>query len=83
VILKVNVSDANDNAKFLAAFPRPLGYPHMYIADNTGKLLKSKDTGEFFHQGKYARDRFLAFCEKWQMPPASPPADNSTADSTP
>ncbi|NNF96568.1 MAG: thioredoxin family protein, partial [Halobacteria archaeon] len=30
VILKVNVSEANDNAAFMAGFPKPLGYPHIY-----------------------------------------------------
>ncbi|VAW57507.1 hypothetical protein MNBD_GAMMA07-1362, partial [hydrothermal vent metagenome] len=30
VMLKVNVSSENNNAKFLKTFPRPNGYPHMY-----------------------------------------------------
>ena len=66
VILKINVSDANDNAKFLAAFPKPLGYPHMYIADNNGSILLSKDTAEFLSQGQYSRQRFTEFLEQWK-----------------
>jgi len=71
VMLKVNVSDANDNHEFLAAFPRPLGYPHMYIADNNGRLLKSQDTGEFLQNGRYSRQRFMAFFDAWQTGPDS------------
>lgn len=65
VILKVNVSDANDNAAFLAAFPRPLGYPHMYVADKNGSILLSKDTADFLSQGQYSRQRFHEFFEQW------------------
>jgi len=70
VILKINVSDTNDNAKFLAAFPKPLGYPHMYIADNNGSILFSKDTAEFLSQGQYSRQHFSEFIEQWKLPHA-------------
>ena len=75
VILKINVSDANDNAKFLASFPRPLGYPHMYIAEPDGKLVKSKDTAEFLENGRYSRQRFMAFFKKWTLKPEQFTAD--------
>lgn len=68
VMLKVNVSEDNDNAEFLKVFPAPPGYPHMYVADQDGKLLLSKDTGEFFDNGRYSRERFLAFFRQWQSP---------------
>lgn len=66
VMLKINVSETNDNAEFLKAFPKPLGYPHMYITDNSGKILWSQDTAEFLEQGKYSRQRMLAFIAKWK-----------------
>jgi len=65
VILKVNVSDANDNNQFLAAFPKPLGYPHMYIAEKNGNILLSKDTADFLLDGKYSRQQFLVFFSQW------------------
>lgn len=65
VMLKVNVSDSNDNNQFLAAFPRPLGYPHMYIAEKNGNILLSKDTADFLSNGKYSRQRFLDFFSQW------------------
>lgn len=67
VMLKVNVSDANGNEKFLASFPKPQGYPHMYVADKNGSLVQSKDTAEFLVNGKYSRAKFIEFFEKWQL----------------
>ena len=66
VMLKINVSEANDNAEFLKAFPRPLGYPHMYITDYNGKILWSQDTAEFLQNGKYSRGQLLTFIQKWK-----------------
>ena len=42
VFLKVNVSEENSNDEFLKVFPRPLGYPHMYVTEKDGNLLLSK-----------------------------------------
>ncbi len=69
VMLKVNVSDENDNREFLNAFPKPLGYPHMYIAENDGNILLSKDTAEFLNNGSYSRERFLEFFDQWALKP--------------
>lgn len=67
VMLKVNVSDANDNHSFLQAFPKPLGYPHMYVTENNGNILWSKDTAEFLVNGKYSRQRFTEFFDRWAL----------------
>jgi len=67
VMLKVNVSDENDNAEFLKAFPRPSGYPHMYVAEPNGNLIYSKDTAEFVVNGQYSRESFLSFFDRWQL----------------
>ncbi len=66
VMLKVNVSDENDNSEFLKAFPKTLGYPHMYITEKDGRVLWSKDTAEFLVKGKYSRERFNAFFDRWK-----------------
>ena len=65
VMLKINVSDANDNRKFLSSFPKPLGYPHMYVSDSDGSVLFSKDTADFLVNGKYSRQRFIEFSNRW------------------
>lgn len=74
VMLRINVSDANDNARFLQAFPKPLGYPHMYVAENDGSLLLSKDTADFLSNGAYSRERFLEFFDRWETPDTTPTA---------
>lgn len=66
VVLKVNVSDVNDNAEFIAAFPPPRGYPHMYITDSTGTILHSQDTANFREDDEYSEQRFIVFFDHWQ-----------------
>ena len=66
VVLKVNISDENDNADFMSAFPPANGYPHMYVTDSKGNILHSQDTAEFRENKKYSRQRFMAFFDRWQ-----------------
>lgn len=65
VLLKVNVSDENDNREFLKVFPRVLGYPHVYVTESNGKLLLSKDISQFFVNGEYSVKRFKAFFKRF------------------
>ena len=65
VVLKINVSDSNDNAKFMASLPPVLGYPHMYVSTASGKMLLSKDTAELLKDGNYSREYWLSFINKW------------------
>jgi|LGOV01.1.fsa_nt_gb thiol:disulfide interchange protein len=65
VFLKVNVSEENYNKEFLKVFPRPLGYPHMYVTEKDGNLLLSKDTADFFVNRKYSTKKFNAFFKRW------------------
>lgn len=68
VLLKVNVSDTNDNAAFMKSLPPVLGYPHMYVSTGHGKMLLSKDTGEFLDDdGEHSREAWLNFIKKWQV----------------
>jgi len=67
VMLKVNVSSENNNAEFLKAFPRPNGYPHMYVSDKNGSVLYSQDTGSFVNKGQYSREAFLTFFNRWNI----------------
>ena len=66
VILKVNVSEANDNAKFMTTLPPARGYPHMYITDSSGVVLHSQNTGQFIENGEYSEQQFMAFLDYWQ-----------------
>ena len=66
VVLKVNISDGNDNAEFMSAFPPAQGYPHMYITDSSGTILHSQDTANFRENKKYSEQRFKVFFERWE-----------------
>lgn len=66
VLLKVNVSDENENKLFLKVFPASLGYPHMYVTEGNGKLLLSKDTAHFLVNGKYSAEKFKIFFRRWK-----------------
>lgn len=65
VMLKINVSDENKNTEFLKAFPKTLGYPHMYVSDKNGSVLHSQDTGEFEDNNSYQRKPFIDFFDRW------------------
>ena len=67
VVLKVNVSDENSNEKFLATFPKALGYPHMYITESNGQVIHSQDTAEFLLNKKYSKTKFMQFLNKWKL----------------
>jgi thiol:disulfide interchange protein len=66
VVLKVNISEANDNVDFMRAFPPAQGYPHMYVTDSSGAILHSQDTAEFREDNKYSVNRFRVFFERWK-----------------
>ena len=66
VVLKVSVSDANENAEFMKGLPPVLGYPHMYVSTSTGKMLLSKDTAELLDGEEYSVENWLSFITKWQ-----------------
>ena len=66
VLVKVNVSQENDNAAFLSQFPEAAGYPHIYILDSNGNFLHSQNTAEL-EDGKvsYVPEVFMAFLKGW------------------
>lgn len=66
VVLKINVSDSNENEAFMKALPPVLGYPHMYVSTASGKMILSKDTAELLEGSNYSEQRWLAFLNKWQ-----------------
>ena len=65
VVLKVNISEQNDNSEFMAAFPPAQGYPHMYVTDSSGNTLSSQDTADFRENNNYSEVRFMAFLDRW------------------
>jgi len=67
VLLKISVSDSNENEEFMKALPPVLGYPHMYVSSANGKMLLSKDTAELLAGNNYSRVNWLAFLSRWSV----------------
>lgn len=66
VLLKISVSDANENESFMKSLPPVLGYPHMYVSTASGKMLLSKDTAELQDKNGYSTAYWLTFLRQWQ-----------------
>jgi thiol:disulfide interchange protein len=66
VLLKISVSDTNENEAFMKSLPPVLGYPHMYVSTSSGKMILSKDTAELLEDEQYSKEQWLAFLNKWQ-----------------
>jgi len=67
VLLKINVSDSNENNDFMESLPPVLGYPHMYVSTAQGKMLLSKDTAELLIDSNYSKTQWLNFLTKWSV----------------
>ena len=65
VWVKVNYSEENENKTFLAPYPEPLAFPHLYILDATGKLLHSHDTADLEMGKGYNLIKFTRFLKAW------------------
>ncbi|MEO8847937.1 MAG: thioredoxin family protein [Casimicrobiaceae bacterium] len=65
VTVKVNWSPQNRNAALLARWPRIDGYPHLFVLDANGKLLRSQSTGELELGHGYDRAKLLAFLRRY------------------
>lgn len=65
VTVKVNYSSENKNETVLSKYPKIPGYPHIFVLDSNGKLLKSQDTGELESGDHHDHDKVMAFLKKW------------------
>ena len=65
VFVKVNYSKENKNEEVLAKYPKIEGYPHVFILDKTGKLIKSKNTGELEEGKGYNHDKLMEFLKEF------------------
>ena len=67
VLLKVNVSDSNENNDFMKSLPPVLGYPHLYVSTADGKMILSKDTAELLIENKHSTKQWLTFLDNWSI----------------
>lgn len=68
VVVKVNYSNENKNEKLLSRYPKIPGYPHLFVLDNDGGLLCSKDTGELESGKGHDPAKVMAFLKRWAPP---------------
>lgn len=66
VVMKVNKSDENENAEFLAQYPEIPGYPHWFVLDADGKLLHSQGTAELEAGETYSQPAIQMFVDQWK-----------------
>jgi thioredoxin-related protein len=64
-VLKVNYSPENKNEKFLAQYPKVAGYPHIFILENNGEFLFSKNTGKLEKEKSYDAEKIMNFLKEW------------------
>ncbi|PKI16367.1 thioredoxin family protein [Colwellia sp. 12G3] len=67
VLLKISVSDSNENNDFMKSLPPVLGYPHMYVSTAQGKMILSKDTAELLAGNDYSKSQWLSFLTDWSV----------------
>jgi thiol:disulfide interchange protein len=67
VILKIDWSPDDKNEAFLSAYPEAPGYPHFYVLDSDGKLLRSQDTSPLEKGDSYNRGKMLDFAKEWRV----------------
>lgn len=67
VLLKISVSDSNENDDFMKSLPPVLGYPHMYVSTAQGKMILSKDTAELLDGNDYSKSQWLNFLSDWSV----------------
>ena len=65
VLVKVDVSENHPNADFLSRFPQTQGFPHIFILNSSGRLLKSEGTRQLEEGDSYNLKRFTQFLEKY------------------
>jgi thiol:disulfide interchange protein len=65
VQVKLNFSPENENKDVLNQYPKIPGYPHLFVIDGKGKLLRSQGTAELEQGSSYNPQKFKAFLEKW------------------
>lgn len=67
VYVKVNMSRENRNKEVLSKYPPIPGYPHWFVLDSDGKLLKSESSGEFEEGKGHSPKKVMAFLKEWTI----------------
>lgn len=61
VWVKVNFSPANRNEALLSRWPAIPGYPHLFVLDGAGRLIRSQPSAQLERGNGYDEAKMLAF----------------------
>jgi len=64
-LLKINMSEANENQEFLSDYPEIKGYPHIFVLSATGELLSSVDTATLEKGRSYSELKFTELMSQY------------------
>jgi thiol:disulfide interchange protein len=65
IVIKVNFSPDVRNDALLSRYPKVPSYPHIFVLETDGSLLRSQTPDEFVKDDRYVPDLILAFLERW------------------
>lgn len=65
VVVPVNFSPENTNGAFLSQYPKIDGYPHFFVLDADGKLVRDQSTGALEEAHGYSQAKMSAFIAAW------------------
>lgn len=68
VMVKVNYDPEHENKEALSKYPKPDGYPHFFVVDGSGALVRSQNTGDLEEGKGYSLARMKEFLERWAAP---------------
>jgi thioredoxin-related protein len=63
VWVKVSYSPANRNERLLSGWPKVTGYPHLFVLDAAGKVVRSQPSAELEAARDYDKAKMLAFLQ--------------------
>ncbi|MES2635483.1 MAG: thioredoxin family protein [Pseudomonadota bacterium] len=66
VWLKVNFSKENKNEAVLSRWPKVDGYPHLFVLDGNGKLVRSQETASLEAEKDYDKAKVIAFLTQYR-----------------
>lgn len=65
VVVPVNFGPENKNEAFLSQYPKIDGYPHFFVLDAQGKLVRDQSTGDLEEGHGYSEAKMMAFIAAW------------------
>jgi thiol:disulfide interchange protein len=65
VVLRVNYSPANKNEALLSRWPQVSGYPHLFVLDESGRLVHSQGSAELEAGQDYDKAKMQAFLARF------------------